>query len=140
MPAAMTVWRFWADAKASAGSPCNRLGTSKRAFNRLKARFEVPSLLQGDPALAFASAQNLQTVIAAGIGQAASVNPVAPILGWQGAAYLRGAAAQEPFIKEERTRRARLVGGLVGSSLTSPLSAVSPWAGADYQGDTGEYK
>jgi hypothetical protein len=115
-------------------------GLYQQAFTDLRTNFPVPSLLQADPALAFASAQNLQTVITGGVGLAAAANPVVPVLGWQGSAYLRGSAAQEPYIKEERTKRARLVGGLVGSSLTSPLASLAPWAGADYQGDTGEYK
>src|SRR5207302_168168 len=30
------------------------------------------------------------------------------------------------------------VAGLVGSSLAPPLAALAPWAGANYQGETGE--
>jgi hypothetical protein len=91
--------------------------------------FKMPSLLKGDPALSLYTAMNLRTVIASTVGHAnpGALGQLGAALTAQGAAAIRGKEYQEDYIKEERTKRSRMVAGLLGSSLNPSTSASTLW-------------
>jgi hypothetical protein len=117
---------------------------TKAAYDSARADFEVPTLLQGDPALTFYSVPNRPEVIASTIAQAVGaggsgqlsvpVNTLVTMLSSQAETVLLRTKSQEALAKQEVTKRARVVAGLVGSSMGPSFTKTPPWIWADDNG------
>jgi hypothetical protein len=103
-----------------------------RAYEGLMTQFEVPSLLQADPALAYYTALNLPGVVASTLGMTAPAGsllaPLNTVVTSQQAATLWGKSQQADALKEDVRKRAQLVAGMTLASIAPPLTRATTWA------------
>lgn len=105
-----------------------------RAYESLQTNFPVP-LLAVDPALSYYTALNLPTVITSTAGVGASfggswLQGLDPVITSQMAAVVRGQKYQAEALKEERSKRARLVAQLTLASIAPALTRATTWSTA----------
>jgi hypothetical protein len=101
------------------------------AYNTLRPEFMVPSILQGDPVLSYYSSTNLPSVAASTVGYAAAANVplggAGVLMDAQWSAALQAPGSRVALLKEETTKRARIVAGLVAGSISPSLTRPAPW-------------
>jgi len=117
------------------------------AYDNLKFKYPVPSLFQGDPALAYYTALDSPAVIAATVAQTAPNGTLAsglsPLVTSQASAVAHARVyeggklkkdIQAEAIKAEAQQRARAIASALGTSAGGPaLTRWAPWVWADYQ-------